>query len=124
MVKKKKANYIDNKKFEEVIANYQQDPAEHETEMIEMFDLLITSIIHSFRFKVDHDDAKQECFLLILKNVNKFDSSKGKAFNYFTTTILNHLKLQYTKNKRYVTKLYEYRDLMGENANKNPQDSD
>ena len=113
--KKKKTHSINNKEFEQTILNYQRDPEQFEEEIFKMFDLLISSIIHSFKFKVDFDDAKQECFLLILKILPNFSPEKGKAFNYFTTSILNHLKLQYTKNKRYQEKLHEYRDIKGEN---------
>ena len=60
-------HYIDNKKFEELIGKYLDDPASTEDELMEMFDLLITNIIGSFNFSVDVDDAKQECFLLIEK---------------------------------------------------------
>ena len=95
------ANYIDNKKFEKVIWNYKKNPKKYEKEFTESVDLLISTIIHSFSFKIDFDDAKQECFLLILKIVKNFDKEKGSAFNYFTTVILNNLRALYTKNKKY-----------------------
>ena len=89
----KKNHYIDNKKFEELIVAYQNDPDQYGDE---------------FSFAVDKDDAKQECFVLILKTLKNFDSSKGSAFNFFTTIIVNNLKLIYTKNKKYVEKLNAY----------------
>ena len=54
---KKKTHYIDNKKFEETIFAYLQDKDAHEKELIEQLDLLITSILISFKFKVEYDDA-------------------------------------------------------------------
>ncbi len=110
MPKGKKKHYINNKKFEETIFNYLDNPQEYEDELISQLDLLISSILTSFKFKVDLDDAKQECFLLSLKVLKNFSREKGSAFNYFTTVIVNNLKLIYTKNKKYYEKVQEYRD--------------
>lgn len=104
----KKGHYIDNKRFEELIPLYMRDTEEYETELISLFDLLITNILESFKFKIDKDDAKQECFLLVLKTLKNFNPDRGSAFNYFTTVIVNNLKLIYTKNKKYELKLEEY----------------
>ena len=108
--RKKKKHYIDNKKFEETIFNYLENPKEFEDELIGQLDLLITSILISFKFKVEFDDAKQECFVLSLKVLKNFTREKGSAFNYFTTVIVNNLKLIYTKNKKYQEKIQQYRD--------------
>lgn len=108
--RKKKKHYIDNKKFEETIFNYLENPSEYEDELIKQLDLLITSILISFKFKVDFDDAKQECFVLSLKVLKNFTREKGSAFNYFTTVIVNNLKLIYTKNKKYQEKIQQYKD--------------
>jgi len=107
---KKKTNYLNNKTFEETITKYLEDPTNEDTEskLIKDLDLLITNILMSFKFKVDFDDAKQECFVLALKVLKNFESGKGSAFNYFTTVIVNNLKLLYTKNKKYQEKLGEY----------------
>lgn len=107
-----KKHYIDNKRFEELIPLYLDDPRAHEDELMAMFDMLITNILLSFKFNVDKDDAKQECFLLVLKTLKNFKRDRGAAFNYFTTVIVNNLKLLYTKNKKYVQKLEEYQDLL------------
>jgi DNA-directed RNA polymerase specialized sigma24 family protein len=109
----KKVYYIDNKRFEEIIPLYLQTPREYEDELMGLFDLLISNIIESFKFNIDKEDAKQECFLLILKTLKNFQPSKGSAFNYFTTVIVNNLKLLYTKNKKYEKKINEYMELKG-----------
>tara|TARA_R100000152_G_C6777555_1_gene207507 strand:- start:2089 stop:2433 length:345 start_codon:yes stop_codon:yes gene_type:complete len=106
-----KTHYIDNKRFEELIKAYQESPAESEDELFAMFDILIGNIINSFSFKLDFDDAKQECFLIILKTLKNFNKENGSAFNYFTTIILNNLKLLYTKDKKYTEKINNYIDL-------------
>ena len=103
-----KNHYINNEDFERIILSYQKDPDNYEDELVSMFDLLITNIIESFRFKVDPDDAKQECFALILKTVKNFKPRKGTAFNYFTTIIVNNLKLMYTREKKYNIKIENY----------------
>ena len=103
-----KMHYINNKEFESTIKLYLEDPETYEAPLIDMFDLLITNIIESFGFTVDKDDAKQECFLLVLKTLKNFKPKKGSAFNYFTTVIVNNLKLLYTKDKRYRTKINNY----------------
>lgn len=105
-------NYINNARFEELIFLYQNSPLEHEEELFHLFDLLVSNIFDSFGFTVDRDDAKQECFVLILKTLPGFESSKGSAFNYFTTIILNNLKLIYTKNKKYIEKLEAYSNII------------
>ena len=100
-------NYIDNEKFEELIQLFKSGERSQEEELFSMFDLLIDRLIMSFKFNVDHEEAKQECFLLILKVL--------KAFNYFTTVILNNLRLLYSKNKKYAEKLEIYKSYKSGN---------
>ena len=106
----KKKNYIDNKRFEEVILLYKEDPKNHEEELISLFDILISNIIEGFKFSVDKEDSKQDCFFLIIKTLKNFRGDRGTAFNYFTTVIVNNLKLIYTKNKKYRERLDQYID--------------
>lgn len=102
-------NYIDNKKFEQLVKNYLEDKPKYETELVTMLELLITNILNSFHFEgVDKEDARQECFLLILKILKNFNPERGSAFDYFTTVIMNNLKLMYTKNKKYNKKMAQY----------------
>ena len=112
-----KPHYINNKHFEEVIHGYSENPSEYEEELVKLLDLLITNILMSFKFKVDFDDAKQECFMLVFKTLKNFKPSSGSAFNYFTTVIVNNLKLIYTKNKKYLKKLQDYREFITGDGN-------
>jgi len=107
-----KNHYIDNKRFEEVIRGYLEDNSAYESELVELLDTLITNILMSFKFRVDYDDAKQECFMLAFKTLKNFKPGNGSAFNYFTTVIVNNLKLLYTKDKKYNKKLQDYRELV------------
>jgi len=102
--------YLNNKHFEKIIKLYLLEPAEYEDELISLFDTLISNILEGFNFKIEYDDAKQECFLLVLKTLKNFSPEKGSAFNYFTTVIVNNCKLVYTKNKKYREKLDKYRE--------------
>jgi len=114
MVKKKKskkAHYLDNKEFERVIKAYLIEPDENVDRLVELLDLLITNIIHTFKFKVDPDDAKQECFVLAFKILKNFTPKKGSAFNYFTTVFVNNMKLMYTKNKKYYEKIQKFQAI-------------
>ena len=107
-------NYIDNKKFELLIQQYIIEQEQVKDELFIMFDTLIENIIDGFGFRLDKDEAKQECFLLILKTLKNFKRENGAAFNYFTTIILNNLRLMYTKNKRYNEKIESYkRNVLG-----------
>ena len=81
-----------------------------------MFDLLVQNILMSYGFAVDLDDAKQDCFVLILKTLSKFKPENGKAFNYFTTVIMNNLRLIYTKNKKYKEKLDAYESMLKDSS--------
>ena len=109
-MKKKKKNYIDNKEFELLIRESIENPESVDERLWVLFDLLITNIMDAFQFKVSREDAKQDCFVLILKTLKNFNTSKGSAFNFFTTIIVNHLKLIYVKNRKYnekITNFYE-----------------
>ncbi|MBT4111475.1 hypothetical protein HOE37_06465 [Candidatus Woesearchaeota archaeon] len=130
VIKKKKKHYIDNKKFEELIQWFISEENkeckgdgvnEKETELMHMFDLLIDNLRKSYNFRVDPEDAKQDCFFLILRTLKKFSKEKGTAFNYFTTVIINNLKLIYSKNKRYAEKMADYKDhVIKKNEERNP----
>tara|TARA_R110002126_G_scaffold8408_6_gene39860 strand:+ start:1139 stop:1498 length:360 start_codon:yes stop_codon:yes gene_type:complete len=104
------ANYIDNERFEELIQQFKGEDKTNEEELFAMFDTLISRLIISFKFRVDLDEARQECFLLILKVLKNFNRESGQAFNYFTTVILNNLRLIYSKDKKYKEKLEAYQN--------------
>jgi len=118
---KKKHHYLNNKDFEDTIKNYLENPEEYEDELVAKLDLLITNILHTFKFKIDPDDAKQECFMLAFRVLKNFNPENGSAFNYFTTVFVNNLKLMYTKNKKYFEKIQKYQDLKTPDEFRNPR---
>ena len=102
-------SYINNDRFEKVIAGYKTHPAIWEDELIENFELLIKNIFDGFKFQgVEFDDVKQDCFLLIFSKITNFSPNKGTAFNFFTTVILNNIRLMYSKEKRQKEKVQAY----------------
>jgi hypothetical protein len=95
-------HYIDNKRFEELIVLYLEDRKTYEEELFSMFDLLVSNVMGAFNFDVDPEDAKQDCF------------------NFFTTVIVNNLKLVYTKDKKYAEKIKAFEELQGYRAPTQP----
>lgn len=106
-------NYLDNARFEELIKLYLEGNKSVEPELFLMFDLLIDKILHTFRFNVDDNDAKQECYLNIIRILKNFNHENGTAFNYFTQCIINTLRGIFTKNKKYSDKISEYISVIG-----------
>lgn len=109
---KSKKYYVDNTHFEEVIKKYlsKNGKKKHEAELTRLLDLVISGILSGMNFKIDKEDAKQDCFLLVFKTLKKFKPGKGKAFNYFSTIIINNLKFLYTKDKKEKERQKKYLD--------------
>ena len=105
-------HYIDNDRFEECIRQYLSGDKDVEEELFAMFQLLIENVMGTFGFDVDKEDAIQDCFVLILKVMVNFNPDNGSAFNFFTTVIVNNLKLIYTKNKKYAEKIKNYEAII------------
>lgn len=99
-------NYIKNTDFEFWVSGYNLSGL-YETELWTAFDLLFDRIFKAYKFKIEDEDARQDCMLLLLRTVRNFTPDKGKAFNYFTTVILNNLRLLYTKDQKYYSRLEE-----------------
>jgi hypothetical protein len=49
----------------------------------------------------DMEEIKEELIYRCFECVDRYDSTKGKAFNYFTTIMLGHLKQVYRSSKKY-----------------------
>lgn len=70
--------------------------------LAEAFYTLSKNIVRYAKFSnIDEDDAIQEGVLICFERVEKFDPSKGKAFNYMTTCILNHFRQLWRTAKNY-----------------------
>jgi DNA-directed RNA polymerase specialized sigma subunit len=102
-------SYLNNERFEKVIAGYKTHPSIWEEELIANFDLLIKNIFDGFKFQgVEFEDVRQDCFLLIFTKIKNFTPTKGTAFNFFTTVILNNIRLVYSKEKKQKEKVQAY----------------
>lgn len=99
------SEYLNNEEFEKTLENYLKNPDEHEEKLFQMFDLLINRILDGYFYNGDREDAQQECFLLVIKRLKKFNTDRGSAFNFFTTIIINHLRHLYSKDRRYSEKI-------------------
>jgi len=61
---------------------------------------------------VDCDDAVQEGVMICFEKIDRFHPDKGKAFNYMTTCILNHLRQIYRSNKNYKLLKERYKEFI------------
>jgi hypothetical protein len=70
--------------------------------LADAFYTLSKNIVRYAKFSnIDEDDAVQEGVLICFERVEKFDPTKGKAFNYLTTCILNHFRQLWRTAKNY-----------------------
>jgi len=85
----------------DVIAAYDEFRASQKI-LAEAFYTLSKNIVRYAKFSnIDEDDAIQEGVLICFERVEKFDPTKGKAFNYLTTCILNHFRQLWRTAKNY-----------------------
>lgn len=103
-------NYINNKIFEKTIAEFQQAKEDDNKERLEeikielasLFYLLADNIFRAFKFQlIDTDDSIQEGVSICFEKLDKFKPERGRAFNYYTTCILNHYRQLYRSAKNY-----------------------
>jgi len=75
------------------------------------FYTLSENLIRYTKFKlIDPDDAVQEGVMICFEKVGRFDSEKGKAFNYMTTCIFNHFRQLYRSARNYNELKKKYHD--------------
>lgn len=66
------------------------------------FSKLSKNIIQCFKFyNVEPDDAIQEGVFICFEKIDRFDPSKGRAFNYMTTCVLNHFRQLWRSARNY-----------------------
>jgi hypothetical protein len=77
------------------------------------FYILSENIVRYAKFNlIDSDDAIQEGVLICFEKIDRFDPSKGKAFNYMTTCILNHFRQLYRTARNYNELKRKYHDFL------------
>lgn len=105
--------YLNNEAFQAAVIALQEarrnKVPEAQEEVTGYFYTLAANVITGFKFvTLDYDDALQECVLVALTKVDKFDADfvgkngrKARAFNYFTTCMVNHLRQMYRNSGRF-----------------------
>lgn len=82
--------------------SYLQQYQDLQKDLTIAFYLLSENIVRYRKFNlIDPDDAIQEGVLICFEKVDRFDPSKGKAFNYMTTCIINHFRQLYRTARNY-----------------------
>lgn len=77
------------------------------------FYTLSENIVRYAKFNlIDADDAIQEGVMICFDKIDRFDSNKGKAFNYMTTCILNHFRQLYRTARNYNELKKRYHDFL------------
>ncbi len=90
------------KEKESLLALASQDHDESKSKLAVAFFTLSENIVRYAKFQlIDTDDAVQEGVMICFDKIDRFDSRKGKAFNYMTTCILNHFRQLYRTARNY-----------------------
>ncbi len=108
-IKRRKSKSIKHKEYEDDLLNKKKKYSELEKEfegskehLATAFFTLSENITKYAKFQlIDQDDAIQEGVVICFEKINRFDSRKGKAFNYMTTCILNHFRQLYRTARNY-----------------------
>lgn len=105
-MKKKKDIYVNNKKFVGLLEKYQQDPSRV---VYEKLGRIFLEISTRYLYKPNvvnytkdiKDDTISDATFMMVKAINKFDSSKSQnAFAYFTQIVHNSFLQNLSKFKR------------------------
>jgi len=95
-------NKLDLKNKEELYLNIINECEQVKNNLAFAFFTLSENIVRYAKFQlIDVDDAVQEGVMICFDKINRFDSRKGKAFNYMTTCILNHFRQLYRSARNY-----------------------
>jgi DNA-directed RNA polymerase sigma subunit (sigma70/sigma32) len=95
-------NRIMLKQNESVLKSACESHEESRQKLATAFLTLSENIVRYAKFQlIDMDDAIQEGVMICFDKIDRFDSRKGKAFNYMTTCILNHFRQLYRTARNY-----------------------
>lgn len=106
---RKSLRSVCNKREKELIPKYETintqlsiDFEKSRQELATEFYVLSEHIAQYSKFNlIDIDDSIQEGVMICFEKIDRFDASKGKAFNYMTTCILNHFRQLYRTARNY-----------------------
>jgi len=95
-------NKIDLLNKQELYQQAEREYVDSKNKLAIAFFTLSENIVRYAKFQlIDVDDAIQEGIMICFEKINRFDSRKGKAFNYMTTCILNHFRQLYRSARNY-----------------------
>ena len=90
------------KEKKSILSESQQNHHSSKQKLAVAFFTLSENIVRYAKFQlIDADDAIQEGVMICFDKIDRFDSRKGKAFNYMTTCILNHFRQLYRTARNY-----------------------
>jgi hypothetical protein len=99
-------DFVDNKTSleakQDALKSCKSIHEESKQKLATAFFTLSENIVRYAKFQlIDADDAVQEGVMICFDKIDRFDSRKGKAFNYMTTCILNHFRQLYRTARNY-----------------------
>lgn len=114
--KKKKGKSYDknilkhyNEKYLETINEFDKS----QEQLATAFLTLSKNIIQCYKFyNVEPDDAVQEGVFICFDKIDRFDPSKGRAFNYMTTCVLNHFRQLWRSARNYTELKKKYNTFL------------
>ena len=95
---------ITNEELESIVIQYKDCPGDiaANNKLADAFYRLAEKVVDYIKFPLlDKDDAKQECVLLGFQKIDRYDPTKGRAFNFFTTIMLGHLRPIYRAARNF-----------------------
>jgi DNA-directed RNA polymerase specialized sigma24 family protein len=107
----KSSHYVNKEELLNEIIGCQENDL-FSDKLAEMFGKMIDGVTLRFpnlQYYSIHEDAKQDCFLLLIQKYKNFKAKKKTScFAYFTTIIYNQMRYQLSRAKRYK----DHRDVM------------
>jgi hypothetical protein len=103
--------------LEDLVKKCQESFDENGVALAEIFHTLSKELVKQFVANVDIGMTKKEltrqCVYVALERVPFFDQKKGaKAFNYFTTVMLNYMREEYRHAKKLSEREKKYGELL------------
>jgi DNA-directed RNA polymerase specialized sigma24 family protein len=98
------ADYLNNDYLTGVLLKFRSDPKNRDVanELANCFYQIADGLLNKYRFDgINDDDARQEAVATCWLKVNNFNIGKGRAFNFYTTVILNTWRQMWRTNQNY-----------------------
>lgn len=117
---------ITSASLEKIICEYKQNPnVDSMKDVFDAFELLATNIVKYFLkgskvitevFKNKKATIRELVCVCFLK-IERYDATKGKAFNFFTTIMLGWLRQVYRSKKSYAELKVQYAEKVKNSEN-------